>query len=743
MERPRVRREPARRVEAPAREGWIRHLWQALSEGPKSTAEIARQLGREPAQLAQELDGFLRDGWITRTEDDRFSLDRVTGELRMNQRGFGFVSGATRADDVFIPPRQLHGAVHGDEVAVWVNPRSGGQGPEGQIMEILRRGTDRIVGRLISREGRMEVAPSDPRLPTVLVGRRRERLPARLNDYVVAEILSWPEGAGQIRGRIAEVLGPEGAPGLDVRVVMEEMDLPARFPEPVLKEARQLPLHVRGQDQKGRLDLTGDLVVTIDGADAKDLDDAISLKMGDDGYELGVHIADVGHYVPVGSRLDQEALKRGTSVYLVDRVIPMFPPELSNQIASLNPHERRLTLSCFVVVATDGRILRTHFHESVIESRHRLTYGAVNQVLAGQAAEGLDGIRDWLLEAHSLAERLHRRRMERGAVDFDLPEAKIRLDDKGRVSAIDLRERGPAERLIEEFMLLANEAVAGYLTEKELPVLYRVHESPADDKLEAFREMLGALGHRLPTPVTPKSLQTLLGAVKGRPEERVVTEALLRSMRQARYAAANLGHFGLASACYTHFTSPIRRYPDLFVHRVLKAHLRHQDTADVIQAWAEAAPAVAEQASTRERSAMDAERQSVLVKQIEYMADKVGETYGGVVSGVTGFGLFVELDNMVEGLIRIEDLPSDHYDFDPVHYTLSGQRRGTRYRLGDRVSVDVMRVDREARRIDFRLSDEEPGAPSVRREPKASPSRRRPSRAPVGRKKGKGRRRPA
>ncbi|MGC8487361.1 MAG: ribonuclease R family protein, partial [Clostridia bacterium] len=479
---------------------------------------------------------------------------------------------------------------------------------------------------------------------------------------------------------------------------------------------------------------------TIDGADAKDLDDAISLKMGDEGYELGVHIADVSHYAPEGSRLDREALGRGTSVYLVDRVIPMFPPELSNQIASLNPGEKRLTVSCFVVVSTDGRILRSHFHESVIESRHRLTYDAVNRVLAGEAVRGLEGIQDWLREAQKLADLLHRRRMERGAVDFDLPEAKVRLNPDGHVAGIDLRERGPAERLIEEFMLLANEAVATHLTEKDLPVLYRVHESPAEEKLTAFREMLGALGHRLPDPITPKALQGLLATVRGRPEERVVTEALLRSMRQARYAAANLGHFGLASQCYTHFTSPIRRYPDLFVHRVLKAHLRHQDTPEHVQAWRDAAPGVAEQASTRERVAMDAERQSVLVKQIEYMVDKIGETYGGVISGVTSFGLFVELDNLVEGLVRIEDLPADHYDFDPVHYTLSGSRRGTRYRLGDRVSVDVVRVDQQARRIDFRLSDTEDRAPKVHPAPKTPAAGRRPG--PRGTKRPR-RRRPA
>ncbi len=724
---------------APARDGLGRRLWQELSPGPKPEDQLVRRLAPDEAGAARGLQDLLRDGWLVRTPDDRIDLERLSGELRMNQRGFGFVGGADRADSVFVPPRHLHGAVHGDQVAVWVN-RNTGQGPEGQVMDIIERGTTRIVGRLLSREGRMEVTPTDPRLPTVMVGRSRDRMSARIRDLVVAEITTWPEGAGQARGRISEVLGPEGAPGLDVRVVMEELDLPARFSEPVLKDARQLPMHVRGQDQKGRLDLTGELVVTIDGSDSKDLDDAISLKMVDDGYELGVHIADVAHYAPEGSRLDREALARGTSVYLVDRVIPMFPPELSNQIASLNPRERRLTLSCFVVVATDGRVLRTHFHESVIESRHRLTYEAVNRVLAGGRVDELAAIEDWLQEAGRLAEILHRRRVERGAVDFDLPEAKVRLDAEGHVAAIDIRERGPAERLIEEFMLLANEAVGRHLTELQLPVLYRVHESPADEKLQAFREMLQALGHRLPDPVTPKSLQGLLANVRGRPEERVVTEALLRSMRQARYAAGNLGHFRLASDCYTHFTSPIRRYPDLFVHRVLKAHLHRQDTPEQVAAWMQAAPDVAEQASTRERVAMDAERQSVLVKQIEYMADKVGETYPGVISGVTNFGLFVELDNLVEGLVRIEDLPGDHYDFDPVHYTLAGARRGVRYRLGDRVSVDVVRVDRDARRIDFRLSEETDQVPAVR----PAPRPKNPQPPPRGRRKRTpGRRRPA
>ena len=717
---------PAVRQTGPHRQGWIRRVWQELQEGPQPERELLRLLGQihGGGDARAEIDQLVAEGWLLRMPQSRVMLERITGELRMNPRGFGFVGTGVRDADVFIPARLLNGAFHGDQVSVWVRKMSA-EGPEGQIMDIVERGNTRVVGRLQAHEGRLEVVPADPRLPSIVVGRARDRATGRVNDWVVAEVVTWPTRSGQHpRGRIAEVLGAEGAPGLDVRVVMEEQELPARFPEPVLREARLLPQHVRAQEMRGRLDLTQELVVTIDGADAKDLDDAISLTMVDDGWEVGVHIADVGHYVPYESALDREALHRGTSVYLVDRVIPMFPPELSNQIASLNPRQRRLTLSCFAVVAPDGRVLRTRFHESVIETRHRLTYEAVNQVLAGQSG-ALEDIASWLHDAHRLAEALRARRLARGAVDFDLPEAKVRLDESGKPVAIDLRERGPAESLIEEFMLLANEAVARYLTQKGLPVLYRIHEPPADDKLASFREMAGALGHRLPAEVTPRALKQLLQEVKGTPEERVITEALLRSMRQARYSAVNLGHFGLASDCYTHFTSPIRRYPDLFVHRVLTAHLRRQDDTETMEAWRTAAPDVAEVASTQERAAMDAERQSVQLKQVQFMADKVGETFPGVISGVAGFGMFVELETLVEGLVRVEDLPPDQYRFDPVHYTLTGVRRGQRFRLGDSVMVQVIRVDRDARRIDFRLADEAPKvqAPVVKRPP--GPARRR------------------
>jgi len=732
--KPLARAKLARRDRAPGvfresgsrRQPWVRAVWEALYEGPRPEREVLRTVSQafKGADARHLVEDLVAEGWLVRVGPGRLMAQRTTGELRMNPRGFGFVGQGQRESDVFVPGRLLNGAFHGDEVSVWV--RAGeGRGPEGQVMDILRRGNARLVGRLESRGGRLEAVPADARLPAVQVGRVRDRGAARVNDWVVAEVVSWPTRSDRRpRGRIVEVLGPEGAPGLDVRVVMEEQDLPARFPESALQEARRLPQHVRAHETRRRLDLTGDLVVTIDGADAKDLDDAISLKVVDEGYELGVHIADVSHYVPYGSALDQEALKRGTSVYLVDRVVPMFPPELSNQIASLNPHQKRLTVSCFVRLAPDGRVLRTRFQESVIQSRHRLTYEAVNSALAGEPGP-LAELMPWLREAHTLAERLRARRLARGAVDFDLPEAKVRLDEKGRPVAIDVRDRGPAESLIEEFMLLANEAVAQYLADHRLPALYRVHEAPTEEKLKDFRVMAGALGYRLPEPVTPMSLQALLAEAKGTPEERVITEALLRSMQQARYAAENLGHFGLASPCYTHFTSPIRRYPDLFVHRVLKAHLSGKDVGELLEQWRREAPAVAEQASRQERAAMEAERASVQLKQVQYMADKLGETFSGVISGVTAFGLFVELDNLVEGLIRVEDLPDDQYRLDPVHYTLTGVRRSRRFRLGDPVVVQVARVDQEARRIDFHLVEEQSG--TVRRAPRhaAAPRRRR------------------
>ncbi len=697
--------------------GLRQRIYDVLREAgqPMPAAELARRAGgaRGRGRDAPWSD-LMDEGWLVATADSGVEPRWATGELRLNQRGFGFVVGPPDGD-VFVPARWLHGAFHGDQVEVWWRPRPDGPGPEGEVMRVLDQGPRRMVGRLEDARGGWRVVAADARLPEVRVTGSN----LTVGHLVVVEWSPAPDG--QARGRIVEHLGAADGPGQDVRLVMAEHNLPSAFPAAVMVEAEALPGGVRAEDLRGREDLTSRLVVTIDGADAKDLDDAISVDRRGRRFEVGVHIADVSHYVPEGSALDHEARERGTSVYLVDRVIPMLPPALSNGLASLNAAQLRLTLSAFITVAQDGAPVSVRFARSYIRTRARLTYEGVNRALAGEGGDLAD-LLPWLQEAEELARRLHATRVRRGAVDFDLPEAKMLLDDRGKPVEVVLRERGPAERLIEEFMLLANEAVARQLGELALPALYRVHEPPTDEKLTDLRTLVAALGHRLPTPVTPMALQQLLHRVEGKPEARLVTEATLRSMRQARYAPDNLGHFGLAADHYTHFTSPIRRYPDLFVHRVLKAWItKTADAADLAR-WRHDAAPVAEQASERERAAMEAERDSVAVKQVQFMADKVGEQFSGLVSGVTSFGLFVELPTLIEGLVRIDSLPPDRYEHDAVHHTLTGTGRGVRYRLGDPLKIVVARVDQDARRIDFALAPEPaPSTPT----PSPRPARRR------------------
>lgn len=668
---------------------------------------------------------FKHEGWIRRLDGGRVGAEMREGRMRVNPKGFGFVVSPDHpGDDVFVPERWMGGARHDDRVKVWVRPNWDGPGPEGRVVSIVARSTDRVVGRLERARRGWRVMPADQRLPTVEVP---NPAPGRDRDLVVARIVDWPRDPRlPVRGEVDTVLGQPDDPGIEVTMLQASRHLPLAFPEAVLQAAEALPNKVRAADLKGRLDLRRAFVVTIDGSDAKDLDDAISLERTAKGYRLGVHIADVSHYVTEGSPLDVEARERGTSVYLVDRVVPMLPERLSNGIASLNPGVPRLTVSAFVDVNEQGEVVGASFRQSVIKTRYRLTYEGVNALLRGET-EDKEGLMPFLTLARELRDLRFRFRQKRGAVDFDLPEAKVVLDPLGRPIDIRLRTRGTAESIIEECMLLANEAVAGELARHHLPGLFRIHEEPVAEKLEQFRELIGAMGHRLPKVVTPKSLQNLLGRVKGTPEERVVSSALLRSMRQARYAEENLGHFGLASKEYTHFTSPIRRYPDLWVHRVLTTFWRGEVDTETIRRWQQQIGEVAAHTSLREREAMEAERESVLIKQMEFMADKLGERYDGIVSGVTAFGIFVELPNLVEGLVRVEDLPKDGWAFDPVHYRLTGRTTGMSYRIGDQVTVEVARVDQALRRLDLILA-----GPSLKAPRKAEPPRQkaRPHRRP-------------
>ncbi len=664
------------------------------------------------------------EGWFKVLRDPKtVEVEVREGRIRLHSRGFGFVvSEQYPGADAFIPERRLNGARHDDVVRVWTRPNGDGPGPEGVVIKIVARSTDQVIGHLEQRHHRWQVVADDRRLPDVIVPSPEN---AQAGDLVVAGIETWPEDPDlPVEGKVTRRIGRVGEPGMDIASVIAARRLPFEFPRPVLVQADQLAEAVAPEDLVGRMDLRDQYIVTIDGSDAKDLDDAISITATERGYRVGVHIADVSYYVQEGSALDREARERGTSVYLVDRVIPMLPERLSNGIASLNPEVPRLTVSALVDLDETGKVLGSQFARSVIQTRHRLTYEGVNQILAGEAEADAE-LTALVTMAQKVRDLRYRLRAKRGAVDFDLPEPKVILDAEGHVQGIEIRSHGVAESIIEECMLLANEAVASELQRAKLPGMFRVHEPPLAEKMEQFREMIGVLGYRLPKEVTPKSLQSVLRKAQGTPEERVVSSALLRSMRQARYGDQNLGHFGLASKQYTHFTSPIRRYPDLFVHRVLTEHLSGRLDEARKAALTRQVAEVADLSSRREREAMEAERESVLIKEVEYMADKIGWKYSGIVSGVTGFGIFVELPTLIEGLVRVEDLPTDAWSFDRVHYRLTGARTGKTYRIGDALTVVVARVDVALRRIDLVLEE------SVRR-PSGSPGLavRRPAKGP-------------
>lgn len=688
---------------------------------------MARLAGEHKASKAfyRAFADLRREGWVLRDFKGDVQIETRTGILRVNPRGFGFVVDPDHpGDDIYVPARYMLSATQDDTVMVWVRRLTGKPGPEGRIMGIAARAHTHIVGRLEHvRSGGWHVVPRDPHQPIVYVGTRHPHERWQSGLMVSCRIIEWPlDPRRKVRGEVEEVLGHADEAGVDVRALMIEHHLRANFPPDVMAQAKALPDEVGQEDLPGREDLRQMLIVTIDGSDAKDLDDAISVERISGGYRVGVHIADVSFYVPEGSALDLEARRRGTSVYLVDRVIPMLPERLSNGIASLNPGVARLTMTAWIELNDDGRRTAVRIVPSVIMSRFRLTYDAVNQVLQGKIS--IDPALDELLHlAEEVRNRLYARRVQRGAVDFDLPEAKVILDDTGRPVDIVERRRGPAESIIEEFMLLANEAVAGELIRHRLPGLFRVHDEPGSEKMEQFRELIGALGYRLPKTVTPKSLQKLLAQVKDKPEERVINSALLRSMKQAHYGPTNTGHFGLASKEYTHFTSPIRRYPDLWVHRVLARHLSGQ-VWDVERSRLDAlVQEVGEISSLREREAMEAERDSVQMKEAEYMRDRIGEEYRAVVSGVANFGIFVELPNLIEGLVRVEDLPRDYWVFDAVHYRLRGERTGRVFQLGQEVEVIVANADVALRRIDFYLKPASPPLRGATRAKKARKSR--------------------
>ena len=705
-----------------------------MAESKKQTfslEQIAEGLGLQKSKdfklLVQTVAQMEREGSLIFNAKGKIKLNKqdslLEGIFRANERGFGFVTVAEDEDDVFIPKDFTNFAIEGDKVAIEIikqgNPLED-QAAEGKVLEILERKTTQLVGIFylysdsdIQKSGLYGmVIPKDKKLNRYRIFIADEGIKPEDGSVVSVEITHYPdqEHTSSFEGLVKQVIGHKNDPGMDILSICLSHGIPVEFDESTLKEAELIPDEVLEEELSGRVDLRKETIVTIDGEEAKDLDDAVRVKkLANGNYLLGVYIADVSHYVRENQPLDNEASDRATSVYLTDRVIPMLPRKLSNGICSLNPKVDRLVMACEMEINSEGRVITHDIFEAVIHSSARMTYTAVNEILEKSNQETLAEYHDLISDFEAMGE-LHRilenMRSSRGAISFEDREAKIIVDSEGHPLGIELRERKEAERLIESFMLAANETIAQHYTKLKVPFIYRIHEHPKEEKVQKFFEFVtnfGILVKGKKDDVSPKELQKVLDRVSGKPEEPVVSMMLLRSMQQARYSEDPVGHYGLAAEDYTHFTSPIRRYPDLIVHRLIKSYMKQPIESKVKSKWDEVLPDIADHSSQMERRAVQAERETDSMKKAEYMQDKIDEEFDGIITSITKFGMFVELPNTIEGLIHVSQLKNDYFHFVENHLALVGERTGTIYRIGQQVKIKVVKADPETREIDFEL----------------------------------------
>ncbi|APQ77328.1 ribonuclease R [Clostridium botulinum] len=690
---------------------------------PMNIKELKQVFGvtkHEYKDFEKMLRDMEKDGQIVKTRTEHYGIPArmglVLGKLQGHQKGYGFVIPEEEREDIFIPASSMNGAMHTDRVLAKITKESAnGKRCEGEIIRILERGNKTVIGIYEDSKNFGFVVSDDKKIYQDIFIPKGDKNGAKTGQVAIAEIVTYPEKRRNPEGRIIEILGYKEDKGIDILTIIKKNKLPEEFPPKVQSYADNISEAIPEEEYKRREDLRDLTIVTIDGEDAKDLDDAISLeKLSNGNYYLGVHIADVSHYVKEKNPLDKEALKRATSVYLIDRVIPMLPKKLSNGICSLNPKIDRLTLSCFMEIDKNGKVVDHRVVESIIKSTERMTYTDVTKILRDEDEETINkysNLVDYFKLMEELCKILYKKRLKRGAIDFDFEECKIILDEKGKPIEIKPYERAIANRIIEEFMLVCNETIAEHMFWSNLPFVYRIHEDPDEEKLMHFNEFVHNLGYviRWNNDIHPKSLQTIIEKVKGEKEETVVSTLLLRSLKQARYSPECIGHFGLAARYYCHFTSPIRRYPDLIIHRIIKEYINGQiDDKRATRLTTEVEYA-SKQSSEMERVAQEAEREVDDLKKAEYMSERIGEEYEGIISSVTNFGMFVELPNTIEGLVHISTLSDDYYIYDERRLSLIGEASKNIYRLGDTVKIKVSKVDLFSHEIYFDIikDDEE------------------------------------
>lgn len=676
-----------------------------LLDIPKSSRE----------ELQEVLDALVAEGKVEISKKGKYSKAKaklIAGRFIGNVRGFGFVE-PEEGEDLYIPEHQMNGAMHGDQVLAALSAEKTGRRREGSIVKIITRATKQLVGTFQKNKSYGFVIPDNQKFGQDLFIPLERAKGAVSGHKVVVEITDYGKKNRKPEGKIIEIIGHINDPGTDILSIVKGYELPMEFPEKVLRQAETVAKPVSAADLQGRKDLRSWQTVTIDGEDAKDLDDAITLGMEGGDYLLGVHIADVTNYVQEGSTLDGEALRRGTSVYLVDRVIPMLPHTLSNGICSLNEGEDRLALSCIMRIDKKGGIVGHEIAETVIRVDRRMSYTSVKKILTDREEQEMKKYRELVpmfVRMEELAALLRKKRKARGSIDFDFPETKMVLDEEGRPIEIKPYERNVATKIIEDFMLAANETVAQDFFWQELPFVYRTHGTPDPEKIQKLSTFINNFGYTIKIgreEVHPKELQKLLAKIEDSPEEALISRLTLRSMKQARYSTENTGHFGLATQYYCHFTSPIRRYPDLQIHRIIKDNLRGRLDGKKIAHYESILPETAARSSELERRAEEAERETEKLKKVEYMSERIGQEFEGVISGITAWGIYVELPNTIEGMVHVSNLEGDYFHYQEETYEMVGETTNLRYKLGQKVRVQVADTDRLMRTIDFLLAEEE------------------------------------